>query len=373
MLGLRQRSARRRSQRRPTDGSVLERVPRSSPSAERSSVVRIVVPAPRGSEPRNAWLIPGPPLVLVDPGPATDAAYAAVRDAMAALSLGLHDIRRIVLTHAHGGHAGLTARIQADSGARILAHPDALPALADPSAAAAQRVERALRAAGAAGMPADLAASSADEWRARLAAELAEEPLGVSPSACAALADGEPLDPRADDPEGMLSWSAHHTGGHSADHLVLVHTQRATAITGDLIDRRRSTIADIVPTGPGGVRAPQLARLVEAWRILARRPVNLWLPGHGEPIRAPRVLIARRLAESRLALQSVRHVLSAEPLTAWEVCTRRGMAGGAHDAGRALTATIALLDWLVARGHAARTVRDGAWRFVRTERRGRGR
>ena len=170
MLGRRPRSARRRSQRRPTDGRVLVRVPRPSPSAERSSVFRIVVPAPRGSEPRNAWLIPGPPVVLVDPGPATDAAYAAVRDAMAALSLGLHDIQRIVLTHAHGGHAGLTARVQADSGARIFAHPGALPALVDPSAAAEQRAERALRAAGAAGMPAHLAAQSADGWRAPLSA-----------------------------------------------------------------------------------------------------------------------------------------------------------------------------------------------------------
>ncbi len=373
MLGRRPRSARRRSQRRPTDGRVLVRVPRPSPSAERSSVFRIVVPAPRGSEPRNAWLIPGPPVVLVDPGPATDAAYAAVRDAMAALSLGLHDIQRIVLTHAHGGHAGLTARVQADSGARIFAHPGALPALVDPSAAAEQRAERALRAAGAAGMPAHLAAQSADGWRARLAAELAAEPLRVPPSACAALADGEPLDPRAGDPDGLLSWSAHHTGGHSADHLVLVHAHRAMAITGDLIDRRRATLAEVVPTGPGGMRAPQLAQLVEAWRTLARRSVNLWLPGHGEPIRAPRILVARRLAESRLALQSARHALSAEPLTAWEVSSRLGMGDDPDDAGRALTVTIALLDWLVDRGHAARTVRDGAWRFVRTERRGRAR
>lgn len=340
-----------------------------SASPLQATVHRVAVPAPQGSEPRNAWLIAGPPVTLVDPGPSTAAAYAAVRDAMAGRGSSIRDIERVVLTHAHGGHAGLTARIHLDGGARVYAHAAALPALVDPRGAAESRVELSHRAALAAGMPADVAASTSARWRDRLAGELAAGPLEVPSAACAALADGEPLDANAREPELGRSWIVHHTGGHSEDHLVLVHAALAQAITGDLIDRRRATLSAVVPTGPGAHRVSQLARLMEAWRSLARRGLPLWLPGHGEPVRAPRVLVARRLAEARLELQAVRRVLSNVPLTAWEVAARSGRGAGIAEAGRRVAETIALLDWLVERGQAHRTATGGAWRFTRTSRR----
>lgn len=333
-----------------------------------AAVVRILIPAPRGLPARNAWLIAGPPVVLVDPGPATDAAYAAIRDAMAVRGMSIRDIERIVLTHAHAGHAGLAARLHADSGARVSAHGAALPALLDPRRAAAERIEHAQRAARAAGMPAAIARGTADRWGIQLADALAAAPLELPRSAFAALADREPLDARVRGTATDLGWTVHQTGGHSEDHIVLTHDGRARAITGDLVDRRQLTLAALLPTEPGDHRPSQLARLMGAWRDLARRALPVWLPAHGEVIRAPRVLVARRLAEHRLALQSARRVLSAEPVTAWEVASRLDIDAGG-DAGRALSITIALLDWLVDRGHARRTVSEGAWRFAAADRR----
>ncbi|MFN8423272.1 MAG: MBL fold metallo-hydrolase [Anaerolineae bacterium] len=157
---------------------------------------RIIVPAAGAAGPRNAWLLTDGPLTLVDPGPDTAAAYGAVRDSLARFGCSIRDIERLVLTHAHDGHAGLTARIHADSGARVLAHPGALEALRDPSAALERRVLNWSRAVKAAGVPPDRAARIVEGVRA----SLLEERAGASPApppAAAPLADGERLDGRA--------------------------------------------------------------------------------------------------------------------------------------------------------------------------------
>ncbi|MGQ0570547.1 MAG: MBL fold metallo-hydrolase [Armatimonadota bacterium] len=77
----------------------------------------------------NAYLLPDPPVTLVDCGPKTGEALAALREGLAAAGSSIEDIERLVLTHGHGDHFGLAATVVKASGARVYAHPADVPKL----------------------------------------------------------------------------------------------------------------------------------------------------------------------------------------------------------------------------------------------------
>lgn len=337
-------------------------------AARPPDVHRIAVPAAAEGGPRNAWLVATPAACLVDPGPATPAAYAALRDALAAHGFSIRDVAVIVLTHAHGGHAGLAARLHAESGARVRAHPLALTALADPDAAVAARVDLARRAARAVGMPEALAAAALAAWQRSLTAELGPDPAPLPRAAGQPVADGE----AALDAPGA-PWTVHVAGGHAPDHIVVVDLARGLALTGDLIDRQHAVLPGLAPADADGRRRPRLAELHAGWRALARLPLSTWLPGHGGAIRAPRVLVARRLAAVRGELVAARQALTASPQTAWQLAERLGLATDAAGARRTLVAIVGIADWLVDRGWAQRGVEGGVWQLVRAVGRSSGR
>lgn len=336
----------------------------------RAGVHRIVVPSPAGDPPRNAWLLLAPRVCLVDPGPDTPAAYGAVRDALTLRHLGLRDIHTIVVSHGHGGHAALATRLHAEAGAPVVAHPAALDALAAPAEHVAARFDTARRAARAAGVPAALADGALGAWRATLEAEIGAAPLALPRSAGRPAADGDPV-PLG--PTDAAAWTVRWTGGHAVDHVALVDETIGLAATGDLIARDHATAAALLPSRADGRRAPQLDALRSSWRRLARLPLSTWLPGHGPTVRAPRVLVARRLAALRTALLAARHALDDAPITAWRLAERIGLARGDIDARRSLVAIVGVVDWLVDRGLCARDVQGGVWQLRRGQRRVSGR
>ena len=85
-------------------------------------IEKLVIPTPFPVGPINVYLVVEEPLTLVDTGPKTDEALAALREQLAKLSFKLADIRRIILTHTHEDHCGLAAMIQRESGAPVHVH-----------------------------------------------------------------------------------------------------------------------------------------------------------------------------------------------------------------------------------------------------------
>jgi glyoxylase-like metal-dependent hydrolase (beta-lactamase superfamily II) len=83
---------------------------------------KLVIPTPFPVGPINIYLIVEEPLTLVDTGPKTDEALAALRQQMNKLGLTIEKIQRIILTHTHEDHCGLAATIQRESGARVYVH-----------------------------------------------------------------------------------------------------------------------------------------------------------------------------------------------------------------------------------------------------------
>ena len=85
-------------------------------------IEKLVIPTPFPVGPINIYLIIEEPLTLVDTGPKTDEALAALRQQMNKLGLSIKKIQRIILTHTHEDHCGLAATIQRESGARVYVH-----------------------------------------------------------------------------------------------------------------------------------------------------------------------------------------------------------------------------------------------------------
>lgn len=322
-------------------------------------IIPIAVPVPMGLGRVWAYLVVDDPLTLIDGGPNTDAAYAAIRDGLAVAGVGIGALRRIVITHAHVGHCGLAGRLHADSGARVAAHPLALAALADAREAWAGRVDLAVRAAAAGGVSAD-----AIEAYARLASGRAALVAPVPPDAMEPLAHGASIRFAASG-----AWRAFHAPGHSPDHLVLHDPSSGSAFAGDLLLRSAPTTTALEPRRSDGSRPTTLDDLVASWRALGRRSARVVHPGHGAPIRAHRVLLARRLAECRASLAAARDAVRGGAATLWEVARSTGRSTAPEDLGTTLGDVVARLDALVRRGLIERRTADGTLRFAVATRR----
>src|SRR6476469_3640338 len=78
---------------------------------------QLSLPTPFKVGPVNSYIVDTEPLTLVDCGPLTEEAWAALEAGLAAHGWRVQDIGRLIITHGHVDHWGLAARIVAISGA----------------------------------------------------------------------------------------------------------------------------------------------------------------------------------------------------------------------------------------------------------------
>src|SRR5215813_10632340 len=77
-------------------------------------IEKLVIPTPFPVGPINIYLVVDDPITLVDTGPKTDQAVAALREQLSELGFKTEDVKRIVLTHTHEDHCGLAERCSAN-------------------------------------------------------------------------------------------------------------------------------------------------------------------------------------------------------------------------------------------------------------------
>jgi len=86
-------------------------------------IIPLSLPTPFYVGDVNVYLIKEDPLTLIDVGPKTAEAAAALRDRLGRNGVKLSDVRRVVLTHAHEDHCGLARSVRDEAkNAEILIH-----------------------------------------------------------------------------------------------------------------------------------------------------------------------------------------------------------------------------------------------------------
>ena len=86
-------------------------------------IIPLSIPTPFYVGDVNVYLIKEDPITLIDVGPKTTEAAAALREKLGREGVKLSDVRRIVLTHAHEDHCGLAKKVRDETkDAEILVH-----------------------------------------------------------------------------------------------------------------------------------------------------------------------------------------------------------------------------------------------------------
>ena len=87
------------------------------------NIIQLSIPTPFYVGDVNVYLIKEDPITLIDVGPKTKEAAAALREKLDRHGVQFSDVRRIVLTHAHEDHCGLAKQVRDEAkNAEILIH-----------------------------------------------------------------------------------------------------------------------------------------------------------------------------------------------------------------------------------------------------------
>ncbi|HEY8417736.1 MAG TPA: MBL fold metallo-hydrolase [Limnochordales bacterium] len=268
-------------------------------------IARLELPTPYPVGPVNVYVVFGRPLTLIDVGPDTDEGETALMDGLRALGVKPEEIEQVVITHPHVDHHGGLDRFRRyNRRARVAAHMAAAPFFGAQPERRLGFYERWLKEAG---MPAPLVEASLEGLRR----------LGEREPRSGAdwwLQDGDLV------PMGDRVWRVLHTPGHSGSQVCLYHEPSRIMFTADHLLPAVSSNAIIEPPPAAGAGRPRtLVQYLDALRRVAALPVQLALPGHGQPFVDVQALVHERLALHGQRLQHLLARLMAAPATAFEL------------------------------------------------------
>ena len=309
-------------------------------------IIPIAIPTPFEIGDVNVYLINEKPLTLVDTGPKTPAAIAALRDNLARHGVKISDIRRVILTHAHEDHCGLAKTIRDESGAEIFIHKWETGHLFGRLSPAAHR-DFMLRA----GVSLEIWNSMRnfyDSFRALT------DPL--APTEFSELRDEAEIEFST----GVLK--VLHTPGHTPGSCSLLREANRTLLVGDTVLKRvtPNPVLSPDPFDPKR-RFPSLAEyLVSLARIRAVSPTLIY-GGHGDPVTDYEEIFHRYVREIEARQTRIIDILDKNGMTAFEAAQKLFPQSIGAEAQKflAISETVAHLDYAVANGKIAVELKEG--------------
>lgn len=316
---------------RPPPGGAVEVAP---------GVVWVRMPLPYALDHVNLWLLDeGDGWTLVDTGH-DDAPTRAAWEALAPALLRGRPIRRVIATHHHPDHLGLSGWMARRWGAELwctraewlYARALSLRPLRETRAATRAYYRRA-------GVP-------AGELAALVECVRSYPDTVAAPPRFRRLTDGEEL------VAGGVRWRVVVGGGHAPEHACLHAPERGLFISGDQVLPHITPNVSIWPSEPD---EDPLTEFLRTLRRLRRLPAEaLVLPSHGRPFHGLPARCDELAAHHRARLEAVR-AACAEPRTAFEVVRvlfERAL--DPHQTTFAVGEALAHLNHLVAQGRLRR-------------------
>ena len=303
---------------------------------------QITLPTPFPVGPVHAYLVQGDPLTLVDTGPRTPAALAALQAGLAEHGVALDDIRRVIITHAHADHYGLVGPIVAASGAEVWSHSLAQPLIEGWTSYLVPREQFWLDLLLAAGVPAALAEQTAHLYRG-MQQFITHAPV------TRLLDEGDTIEMAG------AAWQVLHCPGH-ADNLVCLYQPTDRLLLGN--DHLLAHISSNAIVGPPPLGETQRRRpLVDYWASLCRvydMQIALVLTGHGDAVADVRSLINSRFKFYEQRLMRLLNELRREPQTVWQLAEALFRKLDAVDTFLAASEVLGHLDVLEQKGQVVR-------------------
>jgi len=324
---------------------------------------RIAVPTPFLVGRVNCYLIEDEPLTLVDTGPNSGKSLDELERALQGLGHSIEALGLIVLTHQHMDHTGLLEILARRSGAEVAALHPLASYLEDFSASAAADDEFSMEIMRRHGVPNDLAAALGTVGAAYRA-------FGSSGRVTHALHDGDDLTLRD------RTLRVQHRPGHSPTDTVFWDQERRTLIAGDhllahissnpLISRRLDAAgaAGTSAAGEGGERPHALIEYIASMRATRKLPLELVLPGHGDPVLDHAVLIDERLRMHERRARKLLGMLEPGPLSAYELATRMWGNVAVTQAFLTISEVLGHIDLLIADGRVREEADASGSRFM---------
>ena len=297
------------------------------------NIIPLSIPTPFYVGDVNVYLIKQDPVTLIDVGPKTDAAAKALRQRLGEHGVQFADVRRIVLTHAHEDHCGMTKRIRDEAkDAEVLIHEWETGHLFGRLAHEEHR-QLMLRS----GVPDTVF----EEMRS-----LYEEVSLLTDS----LADGDFL-PLTDEMELDFdggSLKVLHTPGHTPGSCSFVREANRTLICGDCVLKRitPNPILSPDPLDPSKRFRSLAEYLVSLARLRSYAPTLVY-GGHGEPVTDFEEIFHRYVRAIDERQKRVIALVGKDGTTAFEVAKRLFPDSFGHDVHRflAISEAIAHLDY----------------------------
>ncbi len=331
-------------------GAALER-------AAQSGIHRLAIPTPFLVGRVNCYLIEDEPLTLLDTGPNSGKSLDELEQALAGHGYSVEDLGLIVISHQHMDHLGLLEILARRSGAEVAALHLLGPYLENFAENAAADDAFAQRVMRRHGVPADLSTVLG-------AVGAAFRAFGSRGHVTRQLHDGNRLKLRdrqllvmhrpGHSPSDTVFWDEERGILFAADHL-LAHISSNALVSRPLPDGAVHEADDTEPR-------PLLTyiRSMEATREL---PLELVLPGHGEPITDHAALIEERLRMHARRARKLHRLLAARPMTAYELALELWGNVAVTQAYLTISEVLGHLDLLVHDGLVRETVRDSVARF----------
>lgn len=315
----------------------------------------IALPTPLEVGDVNVYLIAEDPVTLIDVGPKTRTAAAALQASLRQHNLRFADVRRIVLTHAHEDHCGLAKQIRDEAkNTEILIHPWETGHLFGRLTHEDNR-----RLMARAGVP------------DRVFAEL--QGLYETISRLTDRFETTDFSPLSDEMELEFETGALrvlHTPGHTPGSCSFVRPADRTIICGDTVLKRitPNPVLAFDPVDPERRFRSLGEYLVSLARLRALAP-TLVLGGHGEPVTDFEEIFHRYVRSINERQSKVISLTTKTGATAWELAQLLFPTAINEDVHRflAISETIAHLDYAVEEGQLAIERRADVEFYRRTE------